>query len=129
VLYQREIKINQYGKPFILTYKYAEGICDKLLHQNNQKNQKEKKIYQISNYYMIGDNPSSDIQGANNAGWTSILVKTGIFKGKDNSEEFPAKFVCPTIKEALEYIFKVENIHWKLAKQVKRNNFSERKSR
>ena len=35
---------------------------------------------------MIGDNPESDIRGANNyesaygSAWTSILVKTGVFK-------------------------------------------------
>lgn len=34
---------------------------------------------EISNFYMIGDTPESDIQGANNMGWISILVKTGIF--------------------------------------------------
>ena len=28
---------------------------------------------------MIGDNPKSDIDGANRLGWTSILVKTGVF--------------------------------------------------
>jgi ribonucleotide monophosphatase NagD (HAD superfamily) len=28
---------------------------------------------------MIGDNPLSDIEGASRKGWTSILVKTGIF--------------------------------------------------
>jgi ribonucleotide monophosphatase NagD (HAD superfamily) len=28
---------------------------------------------------MIGDNPESDIAGANTKGWTSILVKTGVY--------------------------------------------------
>jgi ribonucleotide monophosphatase NagD (HAD superfamily) len=35
---------------------------------------------------MIGDNPKSDIAGANKKGWTSILVRTGVFKGADNDE-------------------------------------------
>jgi ribonucleotide monophosphatase NagD (HAD superfamily) len=45
---------------------------------------------EISNYYMIGDNPLSDIEGANRRGeenfkkagvnnWRSILVKTGVW--------------------------------------------------
>ena len=38
----------------------------------------------IGNIYMIGDNPKSDIRGANNAGWKSILVRTGVFKGETN---------------------------------------------
>ena len=28
---------------------------------------------------MIGDNPYSDIAGADTKGWTTILVKTGVF--------------------------------------------------
>jgi len=30
---------------------------------------------EISNCYMIGDNPRGDIRGANDMGWTSILVR------------------------------------------------------
>jgi ribonucleotide monophosphatase NagD (HAD superfamily) len=39
--------------------------------------QKAKEIadFEISNCYMIGDNPRGDIRGANAMGWTSILVK------------------------------------------------------
>ena len=29
----------------------------------------------ISGFYMIGDNPEGDIQGANKMGWTSILTR------------------------------------------------------
>lgn len=29
--------------------------------------------------YMVGDNPASDIAGANAHGWSSILVRTGVF--------------------------------------------------
>ena len=34
-------------------------------------------------YYnqRIGDNPKSDIRGANDIGWISILVRSGVFKG------------------------------------------------
>ena len=35
---------------------------------------------------MIGDNPKSDIKGANMMGekWSSILVKSGVFKGTND---------------------------------------------
>lgn len=49
---------------------------------------------------MIGDNPNSDIAGANAKGWTSILVKTGVFKEDDpensvngNDKKHPATHV------------------------------------
>jgi ribonucleotide monophosphatase NagD (HAD superfamily) len=35
---------------------------------------------------MIGDNPHSDIQGANRAGIPSILVRTGIYEHHDKPE-------------------------------------------
>jgi HAD superfamily hydrolase (TIGR01450 family) len=65
------IEYTQYGKPEELTFDYAE----KLLLQ--------KAIEQgvdISRFYMIGDNPEGDIEGANRKGWESILVRTGIFE-------------------------------------------------
>lgn len=42
---------------------------------------------------MIGDNPKSDIRGANQKGWTSILVRSGIFNGQNNDEKDPASYV------------------------------------
>lgn len=39
---------------------------------------------------MIGDNPKSDIKGANDAGWISILVRSGVFHGLENDKENPA---------------------------------------
>ena len=54
---------------------------------------------------MIGDNPKSDIKGGNDAGWITILVKTGIFQGKYNDKEHPAKYVVNNFKEAIELIF------------------------
>ena len=57
-------------------------------------------------YYGIGDNPKSDIRGANNAGdhWKSILVRTGVFRGKDNDAEDPADIVLNDVLEAARYI-------------------------
>ena len=48
---------------------------------------------------MIGDNPKSDIAGANGNGWVSILVRTGVFDPKaatskdGNDIEHPATHV------------------------------------
>ena len=36
---------------------------------------KMEKNVEITKFYMIGDNPNSDIKGGNQAGWTTILVK------------------------------------------------------
>ncbi len=62
---------------------------------------------------MIGDNPLSDIAGGNAAGWTTILVKSGVFKADEknaNDKTHPATYVVDDLKEAIDLIFGLENI-------------------
>ena len=49
----------------------------------------EKKQHQLQHVYAVGDNPKSDVRGANNAGdiWKSILVCTGVYKGGVDSND------------------------------------------
>jgi ribonucleotide monophosphatase NagD (HAD superfamily) len=62
----------QYGKPTTLTYKFAEKtLRDQLEYLHGHRN--------LPPVYMIGDNPESDIAGANGADWSSILVHTGVY--------------------------------------------------
>jgi ribonucleotide monophosphatase NagD (HAD superfamily) len=63
-----------YGKPERLTFDYAESLF---------KQKAEEEGLEIINYYMIGDNPEGDIEGANRKGWNSILVRTGLYQGLD----------------------------------------------
>ncbi len=66
---------------------------------------------------MIGDNPDSDIDGANRRGdnWVSILVRTGVFQSPEaNSDRHPAKYVVQDMEEAVNLIFKLENLEFKL---------------
>ncbi|KAI9143394.1 HAD-like domain-containing protein [Paraphysoderma sedebokerense] len=64
-----------FGKPTRFTYSYADQI---LIDQAS-------RLYPTSevdmNVYGIGDNPAADIKGANDYGWNSILVKTGVYSG------------------------------------------------
>ena len=54
------------GKPTRISFEFAQT---RLLEQA------EKQGQQITNFYMVGDNPRSDIQGANSLkNWTSILL-------------------------------------------------------
>ena len=84
---------------------------------------------------MIGDNPETDIRGANDAGdhWTSVLVRTGVFQvrangddskkhslymlhklwpsqGGDNSLTHPARSVQSDVGSAVEWILAREGI-------------------
>ena len=48
-----------YGKPENVTYEFAERVLETFC---------KKEGVQISNYYMIGDNPLSDIEGGKRRG-------------------------------------------------------------
>lgn len=72
-------------------------------------------MYQLNNLelpknkvYAVGDNPAADIKGANGYGWNSILVKTGVFRGKGNSKEYPANAVCDHVLDAVQWAIQQE---------------------
>eukprot|EP00967_Tisochrysis_lutea_P052920 scaffold65663_cov17-Tisochrysis_lutea.AAC.1 len=58
----------------------------------------------FSGIYCVGDNPCSDIRGANRAGlpFTSVLVKTGVFKGPGNCPRDPAMICVHDVLSAVE---------------------------
>jgi len=62
-IHNKDLKIIKYGKPYKPTYDFTEKFI------------KDQTKHAISNFYMIGDNPKSDIKGANAQGWISILVR------------------------------------------------------
>lgn len=64
-----DLKITMFGKPNRASYKFAENR----LQQINREMYGEESI---SLFYGVGDNPMSDIAGANAAGdhWKSVLV-------------------------------------------------------
>ncbi|KAH7316664.1 HAD-like domain-containing protein [Stachybotrys elegans] len=84
-----ELRFNALGKPSRLTYEYAH---DRLLHHHSDLasadsgSTKERTRQPLKRVYMVGDNPESDIRGANEfqphdgTEWVSILVKTGVWK-------------------------------------------------
>ena len=105
-VYGYELEIEMIGKPFDFIFSYVE----KQLQAQAVKND-----VTISNFYMIGDNASTDIAGANKKGWTSILVKTGIFDPNaatstlGNDRENPATYVVEDFEEAIDLIYSLEN--------------------
>lgn len=95
------IHFEYFGKPFRVQYEYAEEVLYKQVQ--------DLGLDTPTVFYGIGDNPKSDIRGANNAGdhWRSLLVKTGLFTDKDgtgNDSEDLADGVFPTVLEAVQSI-------------------------
>ncbi|KAG6977227.1 hypothetical protein JG688_00000578 [Phytophthora aleatoria] len=98
----RELEVTNYGKPHNVTYNYAERLLNTISGQSEP----------LKHIYGIGDNPLSDIQGANNAGdeWTSILVRTGIYDGSKDPEHEP-DVIVDGVCEAIKHIYKREGIN------------------
>jgi ribonucleotide monophosphatase NagD (HAD superfamily) len=59
----------------------------------------------IAHRYMIGDNPASDIRGANDAGpgWSSMMVRTGNIPHSAHPREQP-KYEVDSVVEAVAFI-------------------------
>jgi len=103
--FHKDLHVNLYGKPYETTFKYAE----KYLHELANR--------ELSNIYMIGDNPHGDVRGAKKLGWRTILVETGVFQkydGIENDPTDPADYVVKDFNEAIKLIFSLEKINTKI---------------
>ncbi|TDH68192.1 hypothetical protein CCR75_004105 [Bremia lactucae] len=82
-----------YGKPQRSSYTYTESLLD-AQHPN------------VTRIYMVGDNPQTDIWGANEAGgrWKSILTLTGMHPGPANHNEHVAYQVVDDVAQALVFM-------------------------
>ena len=97
-----ELEVTQYGKPFKKTYDFAARQLSRWAAMSGAGTGDG-----FSRIFMVGDNPQSDIEGANRAGapWYSVLVRSGVFRGGDNDLEHPAKVVVQGVEEAVALAF------------------------
>ncbi|KAM5583898.1 hypothetical protein ABKV19_003665 [Rosa sericea] len=115
-IHPHALEYTTFGKPNSFVFKNAELVLKQLVssvHDNAQVAKHEiAGSHQFKTLYMVGDNPVVDIKGARQAGhpWFSILTRTGVFKGKENHDEFPADLVVDTVEEAVDYVLKKELI-------------------
>jgi HAD superfamily hydrolase (TIGR01456 family) len=76
------------GKPHKFTYDYANSLLLEWAQKTHASNSNsgaaaEKLAMSFDKVFMVGDNPASDITGANAYGWDSLLVRTGVFQDED----------------------------------------------
>ncbi|KAK9477103.1 HAD-like domain-containing protein [Lipomyces japonicus] len=69
------------GKPHLFTYEYAAEVLQRW--RRAQFAYDDADLSELKRVYMVGDNPESDIRGANNFGWHSILVRSGVYQHGD----------------------------------------------
>ncbi|KAK4200634.1 HAD-like domain-containing protein [Triangularia verruculosa] len=114
-----ELKRTSFGKPHRETYEYAEEML--VRHREEwlkSKGYPQKVVRQgLKRVYMVGDNPESDIAGANDydgkgkygTEWVSLLVETGVYnelrmnfkEGDVRKADVVRKNVAEAIKWAL----------------------------
>ncbi|KAI0644532.1 HAD-like domain-containing protein [Trametes meyenii] len=92
-----------YGKPSTATYKFAEKVLKDRLEELQGG-----AIERLPTVYMVGDNPESDIAGANNAGWPSILVRTGVYDPAQGPPAHEPTYIAEDVEEAVRWAIERE---------------------
>ncbi|TFK48616.1 HAD-superfamily hydrolase [Heliocybe sulcata] len=93
----------QYGKPTEATYKFAEKVLvDRLEALSGVRPSVSPEVY------MVGDNPESDIAGANGAGWSSVLVRTGVYDPEQGPPTHKPTYIAEDVEEAVDWAIKRE---------------------
>ena len=116
------LEIHRHGKPHPPAYEIAARKLERLAAASSadDNNSPHPAAASLKHIYALGDNPASDVRGANAAGgpWRSVLVRTGVWKGQkrkvegsgyeraENDERDPAHFVCEDAAEAVEMILR-----------------------
>ncbi|KAA1478120.1 HAD hydrolase [Dentipellis sp. KUC8613] len=98
-----EYPYEQYGKPTNATYQFAENV----LREHTAK-VIGGPVDGTPSVYMIGDNPESDIAGANAAGWSSILVHTGVYNPEDGPPTHQPTHEAEDVEAAVKWAIERE---------------------
>ncbi|KAL0937354.1 uncharacterized protein CTRU02_207085 [Colletotrichum truncatum] len=107
-----ELQRTVFGKPFPTTYKYAERVLNSHRQALLGKSGKQGAA-PLKTVYMVGDNPESDIRGANDFSndeteWASVLVKTGVWSQERGEPTHKPKMTVDDVKAAVEWALKRE---------------------
>lgn len=107
------------GKPFRETYEFAERVLNDhrrevLIRGGHAKDE----LPDLCHVYMVGDNPASDIRGANEFQsprgtiWQSVLVRTGVWRPPPGETtgpvEFEPKIIVDDVKAAVQWAMEQE---------------------
>lgn len=94
---------NLFGKPTQATFEFAENR----LREHRTVLQRGESAGELRSVYMVGDNPESDIKGANDyksptgSKWDSILVRSGVYRG--GAPAYEPKVIVQDVWDAVRY--------------------------
>lgn len=93
----------QYGKPTEATYRFVKQVL-----KDRFKDLYGDAAVRLPNIYMVGDNPESDIAGANAAGWSSVLVHTGVYDPQQGPPAHEPTHQARDVEEAVKWAIERE---------------------
>lgn len=107
----KDLHALSFGKPELSTYEYANGLLQDMLQSSDTD---ISQPMAPENVWMIGDNPYSDIAGtltflntgANNFGWSSALVRTGVYRDIEGPPAHKPTLVMDNVEIAVRTIMK-----------------------
>lgn len=98
-----------FGKPSLRTFEFAKVFA-----------QKQWPEIEISQFYMLGDNPETDILGGNRSKMQTVLVKTGVYNdgNKEILQDYERKptYIVQDFFEAIHLIAEKEGFSLKSLK-------------
>ncbi|KAK4042524.1 HAD-like domain-containing protein [Parachaetomium inaequale] len=112
-----ELERTSIGKPYGETYRFAERVLAGHRGEVLRVMGNDKKVGALRRVYMVGDNPESDIAGANGyvsaegTEWVSVLVRTGVWseeRGRKLEGEFEPRVVVDDVMGAVKWAFRRE---------------------
>lgn len=112
----QNLKSTILGKPFPVAYNYGHHVLidwhQRLAGQSSRAGSRSIPAFDsaptetpFKKIYMVGDNPASDIKGANDMGWESLLVRTGVYKESDGNRivAHPTGGIFENVLGAVQY--------------------------
>ncbi|KAI3327247.1 HAD-superfamily subfamily IIA hydrolase [Xylariaceae sp. AK1471] len=113
-----EMRRTTIGKPYARTYAYAERVLEQWragLLKDGGGNDSAAEPAPLTRVYMVGDNPESDIRGANEyvspqgTEWASVLVRTGVWnKDRDGEPKYRPSAIVDDVESAVEWALERE---------------------
>ncbi|KAK0628539.1 HAD-like domain-containing protein [Bombardia bombarda] len=121
-----ELQRRVIGKPYSETYRFAERVLTEHRHELLRRQGHvgdggggRHVPSTLKSVYMVGDNPESDIAGANGyasevgTAWSSVLVRTGVWSPERGGDEvlkgrFKPTAVVEDVREAVRWALERE---------------------
>ncbi|ETI23574.1 TIGR01456 family HAD hydrolase [Cladophialophora carrionii CBS 160.54] len=110
------------GKPYRETYEFAEKQLmrhrESMFGNYHHQQQQQSPPPKLRKVYMVGDNPESDIRGANNYDsphgieWLSLLTRTGVYRDEDGRRPtWEPTAIVDDVKAAVQWALKDSDWH------------------